>query len=368
MPANLSGEAKGLWSKYQSVKGTSERIKALEAFYSAIPKHKGNEKLQAQVKRKIATLKLELEEVRSRRSGSASPQQFIQKEGAAQIVIIGATNSGRSSLLASLTNANPEISARAFTTLRPIPGMMNFEDIQFQLIESPPLIKGAADGESWGPLTLALARNSDALLLMVDLSKDSCVQMEAMRDELEKAGISIRQMESDVTIKKGEREHGVQVFILGELTDGTTSDVQTILNQYGLHSVSVTVTGRARLQDVEDAVLESTTLYKPTVVVANKIDVPNSAENLEKLRDCTTGIPVIAASCVTGQGLREIGRMLFERLRIVRAYTKEPNESEHSPNPFILRKGSTIADLAKQIHTDLGESQIRKDLGAQRQV
>lgn len=355
MPANLSAQAKGLWSKYQSAKSVNEKLRALEAFHSAIPKHKGNERLQAQVKRKIASLRLELKESRRRKSGGMSARQLIEKTGAAQVVILGATNSGRSSLLSALTNARPAISSREFTTLDPIPGVMSFEDIQLQLIEAPPLIDGAADGESWGPLTLDLARNADALILVVDISQDPSDQIRMLTSELEKAGISLRRLESNVVIAKSSSASGIHVAMSGGPVDFSADDVKRVLKGYGLRNASVIVSGKATLEDVEDAVLESRMIYKPSIIVANKVDREGSAVNLTTIEGRTGRIPVVTMSCVTGEGIALIGPALFEIVGVIRIYTKQPNQPKHSPEPFILEGGSTIAELARRIHSELAD-------------
>ncbi|MEM1757708.1 MAG: TGS domain-containing protein, partial [Candidatus Bathyarchaeia archaeon] len=96
---------------------------------------------------------------------------------------------------------------------------------------------------------------------------------------------------------------------------------------------------------------------KPAIIIANKLDVNNAYENLKNLEEHVGGkLPIIAVSCKNGRGLNEIGRMLFENLDIIRVYTKEPNEKDFSKKPFVLRRGSTVYDLAKNIHSDLVEN------------
>ena len=202
---------------------------------------------------------------------------------------------------------------------------------------------------------MTIARNADAVLVMIDLSHEPCAQLEMITEELEKAGLSVRRIESDVNISRTGSGSGIQVIISGHLLDGTAGSVRSILQEYGLTNISVTIRGRARLQDVEDAILESTMLYKPSVVIGNKIDLRDSRGYLEDLKEYSRNVPIIPVSCVTRQGLNDIGLTLFERLRIVRVYTKEPNEPEHSPDPFVLKDGSTVADLILRIHIGLAK-------------
>ena len=191
MPTNLPPQCRLLEKKYLEAETLTEKIQALEEYYSSIPKHKGTERLRNQIKRKLARLRLEVEE-RKRQKSSASGIYSIKKEGASQVAILGTTGSGKSSLLAALTNAKPEISDHPFTTLEPIPGMMPFEDIQIQILEVPAIFEGASEGKGWGMRALGLARNSDGLILLSDLSvDDSCAQLDMMINELNGARIRV---------------------------------------------------------------------------------------------------------------------------------------------------------------------------------
>ena len=169
MPTNLPAEARHKWAEVSATRNPREKLRLMQEFLSLVPKHKGTAKLCAQVKRQMAILRREIEEKKRKKAGRGGPKFFIEKEGAAQLVILGPTKVGRSSLLGSLTNAKVEISDYPFTTREPVPGMMPYKDVQFQIIEAPALVEGAADGEGLGIQVLALARNADGLILMVDL-------------------------------------------------------------------------------------------------------------------------------------------------------------------------------------------------------
>jgi len=356
LPANLTAHAKGLWNKAIQAKTIEEKVKALQEFLSAVPKHKGNERLRAQVKRKIAILRLEAVEQKQRKAGKGSVDWFIQKEGAAQVVLIGQTNVGRSSLLSVLTNASPAIAGHRFTTTRPVPGIMNFEGLQIQLVEAPALVEGAADGGAWGVQTLRLAKNADGIIIVLDLSESPKSQLQMVLGELESARISTRKPESHIQVTRLKESSGVHVMVLGRLVGCDIEDVHKLLKEYDVNNATIRISGETRLNDVEDALLESTVVYKPTVIVANKLDLPWAKENLEDLRRAAADLPLIPASCTTGENLHQIGRAVFESLGIIRVYTKEPNENMHSPEPFVIRAGSTIAELAKRIHTELHDN------------
>jgi len=355
MPTNLPVVAKKKWNEASLAKTPQEKLEKLQEFLSLIPKHKGSEKLCAQVKRKIAALRKEIEEKKRRRAGRGGPRFFLEKEGAAQIIILGPTKVGRSSLLTSITNAKAEVSDYPFTTLEPVPGMFQFEDLQFQVVEAPALVDGAADGEAWGLQTLGLARNADGLVLMVDLSKDAPQQLTIILNELEKARILTQKPRARVEIERKHVDAGLRIIVVGKLVDCNLRDVEDLLKGYRILDATMKIYGEATLDDVEDAIFENT-IHRPAVVVANKTDAAGAMENLQELkRFLGKELTIIPVSCQTGMGLEKLGAEIFRALDILRVYTREPNDREPSNEPFILKRGSSVGDLAKQIHSDFIE-------------
>jgi len=356
MPANLPPDARKKWAEVEETKNPRERIKRMEEFLSLVPKHKGTAKTCAQVKKQMAALKREIEEKKKKRAGKSGPKIFLEKEGAAQIVLLSLTKAGKSSLLSSVTNAKVEISTSPYTTRQPVPGIMDFEDLQFQIIETPALMEGAADGKAWGLKTLAIARNADGLIIVIDLSRDPIKQLTGILDEMNKARISTSKPKSRVEIDRKYMGAGLRIVVLGRLTDCTFREVETLLKGYNVTDAFVKIYGDATLSDVEEAVFE-TMVFKPTVIVGNKIDLEGTEGNLKLLKAYLGDrLPIIPVSTITGEGLNELGENLFRTLEIMRIYTKEPNEREFSKKPFILKKGATIYDLAKAIHSDFKEN------------
>jgi ribosome-interacting GTPase 1 len=352
MPANLTAEAKKKWDEVAATRDSPEKLKLLQEFLTLIPKHKGSEKLQKQTKRQIATLRRELEEKKQRKVATGGPKFFFEKEGAAQIIILGPTKVGRSSLLASITNAKVEISDYPFTTLKPVPGMFAFEDIQFQIIEAPPLMQGAADGENLGTQILGLARNADGIILMVDASQDTRAQLSMILNELEKAKIAFQKPHSRIDIERKFRGAGLRILLLGRLINCNLKDVEMLLRSYRIVDAVVRIQGDATLDSIEDAIFEAT-VYRPAIVIINKMDSFGAKEELEKLAEFVNGqIRVVPVSCKTKQSLESLGRELFNALGIIRIYTKEIGVKKPSPKPFILKRGATVQDLAKLIHSD----------------
>lgn len=355
MPTNLPAEAKHKWAEVSEAKNPQRKLQLLQEFLSLVPKHKGTAKLRAQVKKQMATLRREIEEKKRKRAGRGGPKFFIEKEGAAQLALIGLTNVGKSSLLAATTNAKVEVSPAPYTTREPTPGMLVYKDIQFQIVEAPALMKGSAEGKAWGLQTLALARNADGLILMVDLSQNPVEQLSLILNELGKARIFTSEPRARIEIERKFMGAGLRIILTGKLVDCTMRDVKDLLKSYRVRDAVVRIRGEATLDDVEEAIFGSAT-YKPSVIVANKSDLEGSTKNLKLLENYTKGeLPIVMISCKTRQGLETLGEVLFKTLGIIRVYTKEPEKREFSKKPFILKKGATVHDLARSIHSDFGE-------------
>jgi small GTP-binding protein len=353
MPANLPPEARKKWNEVSLARRPQEKIERLQEFLSLVPKHKGTENLRAQAKRKIALLRREIEEKKQKRAGVSGPKIFIEKEGDAQIVILGPTNVGRSSLLSILTNSKVEISSYPFTTKEPTPGMFNYQDLQFQMVEAPALMEGSAEGGAWGLQTLTSARNSDGLILMVDLSQNPAEQLSLIIRELEKARILTHNPQARIEIEKKHMGAKLKIILLGKLIDCSVKDVRQLLRSYGIRDAMVKIHGKATLDDVEDAIFEGTT-YRPAIIVANKVDNPKAAEGIKQLKQqlVEKEAKILVVSCVAKKGLENLGSEIFEMLDIIRVYTKDSNKRAASVRPFTIRTGSTVFDLAKRIHTD----------------
>ncbi|MDH5418913.1 MAG: TGS domain-containing protein [Candidatus Bathyarchaeota archaeon] len=352
MPANLPAEAKHKWREASETRRPEEKIEKLQEFLSLVPKHKGTENLRAQVKRKIAILRKEIAEKKRKKAGVGGPKFFVEKEGDAQIVILGPTNVGRSSLLSLLTNAKVEISNYLYTTKEPTPGMFQHQDLQLQIVEAPALMEGSADRGTWGLQTLTAARNADGLLLMIDLSQDPVEQFSLISRELDKARILTRKPKARVEIERKYMGAGLKIIILGHLVDCTSKDVEQLLKSYGIRDAAVKIQGEATIDDVEDAVFEGT-VYRPAVIIANKADIPNATERIEQLKGLVgEEMKILPVSCEAKFGLDKLGSEIFEMLDIIRVYTKEPNDRFPSEKPFTVRKGSTVFDLARRIHSD----------------
>lgn len=351
MPANLTAEAKAKWNKAQQAKTSKEKLLALQEFLSAIPKHKGNERLRAQTKRKIALLRSEAQA--KRRSHGTATERILQRSGAAQVAILGMTKVGRSSLLTAVTAARSVVAEYPYATKENVPGMLQFEDMQFQLVELPALVPGSEGRFVFQEGSVDIIRTCDGLIIMVDLSADPVEQLGAILAELGHLQVSTRRSESNVIITR-TRSEGIQLFAAGRLIGCTRDDISALLKGYGISNAIVRTAGNVTLDDVEDVILETNLIYKPTLVLANKMDLAGASLNSTRLLGhMDSKLPVLTVSCLTRSGLSDLGKRLFEILDIVRVYTKEPNASHPSPEPFVIEKGTTVGELSRQIHSVL---------------
>lgn len=295
MPANLTPKYHKAEAAYRQAETAQEELECLQHMLREIPKHKGTDKLQADLKSKIAKAKTEaLKQASAKSSGKSIAK--IPKQGAGRILLIGPPNSGKSSLLAALTRAQPEIAPYPFTTQSPLPGMMLFEDCTFQLIDLPPVT-----GDFIDPATVGLVRGADLIFFVVDLASDEILE-----------------------------------------------DTQAVLREF---SHGKTRFGRKTMLDLEDV----GTSYTETLLILNKSDAQGAEERLELLQEFLQ-LPFdrIPTSATTGAGLEKVRQEAFKRMGIIRVYTKHPNEKQPDmSSPFVIRKGNTLVEVAEQVHHDL---------------
>jgi ribosome-interacting GTPase 1 len=323
MPTNVTPEYKKAKIEYQRARDPKERLRCLKEMFRLLPKHKGTDHLQAEIKTKIKQLTTEL--AAPKKGGRVGPVQAVRPEGAAQIALIGPPNSGKSSLHAKLTGSHAEVGPYPNTTHAPLPGMLPYEDVQLQLIDLPPI--SATFMESWMPNAL---QQSNAVLLVVDLAMPGCVEnVAAIREQLDEKRISL--------IARWP----------GRLHAGLLSED---------HEVSSTRTAQqTRVEEVDDE--DPFRIHLPTMVVATKCDLDTSPDEIDVLEELVgVRYPAIAVSSETGEGLDNIGRLIFEGLDLVRVYTKIPGHPADMDRPYTVFRGATVYEVAHLVHREMAES------------
>jgi len=277
MPANLPPQFFELQRKLNQTKDIQEKIEILQEMLAICPKHKGTERVQEEIKKKIAKLKrtqpkkVKREEI-----------YFVKKEGAGQVLILGVPNSGKTSLTNLLCKTNFKVADYPFTTQLPTPGMLKYENIRIQIVDAPPLTKNFKPG--W---LKNLARGADLILVLIDLENDPA---------------------------------------------GQIREIEEILEEWKIGKEKV-------------------------LFVGNKIDLEKGKENLERLRK---DFEIFGISTKEKIGIEELKRKIFDSLKIIRVYPKEPKKEIDFEKPFILKKGTKLADFVKEIN----EKWVEKFKGA----
>ncbi len=351
MVTNLPPDAKSKWNEVTQTRNPETRLKLMGEFLSLVPKHKGTDKMCAQVKRQMAQFRDEIEEKKKAAKRRGGPSYFIGKAGAAQVAVVGPTNAGRSSLLRAVTNSSVEPAPWPFSTRVPTPGMLPYQDIQFPLAEAPPIVEGSSEGRSDGFQVLSSARNADGIIILVDLTEDPGGNLLMVTRELENSRILTAEPQGGVEVTR--RGHGSEIQFIweGELDGCTPDDIVGLLREYKIRSALVRIRGRVTLDIVEDAMFGNA-VYRPTMVIANKADLSSDPAVIESLRASAAPLEVMVVSAEKPGDLGErLGAKLFELLGIVRVYTKQPGK-EAAVAPIVGHRGMNVGDLAKLLHSD----------------
>ncbi|MGD2246942.1 MAG: 50S ribosome-binding GTPase [Candidatus Methanofastidiosia archaeon] len=344
MPANVTPEYLAAEEEYRQARSPKERLEALEKMLSLIPKHKGTEKMQMQIKRKISKTK---EEMEAKTIKTAHGPTFnIKKEGAAQVALVGVPNSGKSLLLDQLTNADVQVGDYPFTTTMPAPGMLEYQDVQIQLVEIPAVIKDVSLGKGLGLQILSAIRAADVVVIVIDLSKDPVDQMELILHELEKGGIKLNEDPPDVEIIK-KAEEGIDIRGI-QLFEGDEKMIKKLLLKDKIHNAIVVFHGSTTIEQFQE-VLDESTAFRPAVIVANKGDTNKSKEAFTHLKTRFESFVIVPVSAKKGINLDGVKKMLYQKLNIIRVYTKTPGEEVAYP-PITLKPDSTVYEVAGRVH------------------
>ncbi|MCS7136582.1 MAG: FeoB small GTPase domain-containing protein [Nitrososphaerota archaeon] len=349
MPTNLPAEAKAKLAKYREARTHEEKIKALEEAISCIPHHKHTEKMLRQLKKRLAQLRRELEHKPAK--GGRRDDFSIEREGAAQVVLLGATNTGKSSLLAMLTNAKPEIANYPMTTRRPIPGMMEYEDVEIQIVELPAILTETLEETSIAYKSLGMARNADLIVVVLDASNRPLEQFRKIVEMLEDVGVVLKKERTKVILEKKD-SGGIRLVTFGKF-NGTVDEIKRLLESVGIRNAVVKIIGDATIEDIEEQVIYEF-VYKKGLVILNKFDLMSG--NIDEIEDLNLQLetPLVKISAKDGKGLEELKRLIFENLGLMRVYTQK--DGVIARKPIVVPIGTTVGQLAYLIHKELAEN------------
>jgi uncharacterized protein len=296
MPANLTPQYKEAEERFRKATTREEKLVALREMLTLIPKHKGTEKMQADLRHRIAKLEEEAESAHKGGPARVDPGH-VKREGAGQWVLLGPPNAGKSALLRALTSAHPEVAPYPFTTRMPQPGMMPFEDVMVQIVDTP-----AVTAEHSEVYMVNLARNADGVLLVFDVTADDLAASWKVCSEI-------------------------------------------------LERARVWPACKPLPHDASPALV-----VHPVVIVLNKCDEDDDGTFRELARDALDGVlPVFATSSEHGDGLEPLREMMFRELHRIRIYAKEPGKKADMERPFVLPVGASVHDLALAVHRDIAD-------------
>jgi ribosome-interacting GTPase 1 len=289
MPANLTPQYMEADRKFKQATTPQQKLEALEEMLATIPKHKGTEKMQADLKRRIAKFRQEAQKRKG--TSRARPFYHVEREGAGQIALVGAPNTGKSSLLAALTNAEPEVGDYPFTTRVPLAGMAPFEDVQIQLVDLPPVSPEMTEGWFY-----AIIRGADGALVVVDLADPDILASTEQVFQLLDAG-------------------GVELIPAGQVR-GSPREV-------------------------------------PAAFIAAKLDVHGAADTLGIFKEFYgSRLPVLPVSAAQDVNLQELRRTVFDMLHVIRVYSKKPGKKADTQAPYIMKRGTQVLEAAAVVHKD----------------
>ncbi len=294
MPTNLPPEYFKIEKRYKSATSQAEKIATLEEMMTVVPKHKGTDKLRADLRKRISKLKAGPQGKKNK--GKTESAYQIGKEGGGQVAVIGPPNVGKSALVNILTNASPEVSPFPHSTWKPLPAMMAYRDIQVQLVDTPPIDKDYIENELFD-----LVRRADLILLVADVQADPFSQLEDTRIILDQHKIA------PLRLKDRYEEHRGMAFI-------------------------------------------------PIQVVLNKNDDDDTNENIEIFFELVEDDwPATPISADTGRNLEALKEVIYKRLDIIRVYSKSPGKACDMKAPFVLKRNSNVEQFALRVHQDFAE-------------
>ncbi len=319
-----------------------EDIKAVEEEITRTKYNKATEGHIGRLKAKLARLR---EEVQKRASQKFGGEGFaVKKSGDASVVILGFPSVGKSTLLNSLTGTKSAVASYEFTTLDVVPGALEYKGATIQILDVPGILKGAASGRGRGKEVLAVVRNADLVLIMLDVFQ--LVHYNVLLEELFAAGIRVNSRPPEVTIRKKPRGG---VSISSTVAVGLDEDtIKSIMGEYRIHNASVVIRENISIDQLIDAILGNRK-YIHGIVVINKIDLGD--ENT--LRECTEKFPdALLISADKKTHIEELKEMLYDKLGFIRIYMKPQGKPADMDEPMIVRYGSTVGDICDRLHRD----------------
>ncbi|MBU1975520.1 MAG: GTP-binding protein [Nanoarchaeota archaeon] len=320
-----------------------DKIKELENLISNTKYNKSTQHAIGLYKAQLAKLK---EKEESRGKGKGKTEGYaVRKTGDGTVLLLGFPSVGKSTLLNAITNANSEIGAYDFTTLKCIPGLMEYKFAKIQVLDVPGVVRGAASGRGRGKEVLAVMRNADLALVIIDASSPG--QYDTLMKEVNESGIRLNEHRPHVRITKTAKD-GINIGKTCRLPMLDDETIKTILKTFRINNANVLIRETITDDQLIDCI-EDNKKYLPAITVLNKIDMI-SKEEADKIK---SKIPIdISISAKNADHLDELRELIFEKLNFIRLYMKEPRKPADMKEPMIMFRDSTTYDLCNKLHRD----------------
>ncbi len=325
----------------------SQKIKELEAELKKTKYNKATQGHIGLVKAKIALLKEKQESRVQKKTGKSEHGYTVRKSGDATVLLLGFPSTGKSTLLNKLTNQESEVAAYAFTTLSVIPGMLDYKQAKIQILDVPGIVSGAASGKGRGKEVLAVIRNADLVLIIVDILQPE--QYHAILREVWESDIRINKVHPEVYIKKGSIG-GIRIGKTVPL-DVADATLKRILQEFRINNADVLIRSVIDVDDFIDCI-EGNKKYLPAIVCLNKIDLVAAATVSKVKKEINADLAISAEQGINLEPLKEL---IFQRLDFMRIHLKEPRKEADMVKPLIIARNSTIRDVCIKLHRDFVE-------------
>lgn len=328
---------------------TVEKIKAIEDEMARTQKNKATSFHLGQLKAKLAKLRRELLTSASSGSGGGAGIGFdVARTGVASVGFVGFPSVGKSTLLSKLTGTESEAAEYEFTTLVTVPGVIRYKGAKIQMLDLPGIIDGAKDGRGRGKQVIAVARTCNLLFIILDVNKP-LHHKQIIEKELEGVGIRLNKTPPDILIKKKEKG-GISITNTVPLTHLGNDEIRAVMSEYRINSAEIAFRCDATVDDLIDVLEASSRRYMPAIYVLNKID-SLSIEELELLYRIPNAVPISSGQ---DWNLDELLQVMWDRLNLVRIYTKPKGQIPDFTDPVVLRSDRcSVKDFCNQIHKSL---------------
>ena len=296
------------------------------------------------VKAKLALLKEKQTSRTQQKTGKSEHGYSVKKSGNATVILIGFPSTGKSTILNKLTDAKSEVAAYAFTTLTCIPGIMEYKQAKIQILDVPGIVAGAASGRGRGKEVLAVIRNADLVLIIVDATSPE--HYPAILKEIWDSNVRVNKVKPEVFIKKTSKGG----ILIGKTVKLQVDDetIKSILREFKINSAEVLIRSPINVDDLIDCI-ENNKKYLPSITCISKSDLISP----EKLKEITKEVNAdIAISAEQDINIEQLKDLIFQKLDFIRLFLKEPGKEPDTKEPLIVTRGYTIEDVCNKLHRD----------------